>query len=60
MENKTKTFDAVEESRKWREAASRRLNAMSREERIGHLNALGEKVRAKLRPKHRLETATSS
>ena len=51
METKTKTFDAVEESRKWREAASRRLNAMSRDERIAHLNALGEKVRAELRPK---------
>jgi hypothetical protein len=60
METKIKTFDAVEESRKWREAASRRLNAMSRKERIAHLNALGEKVRAELRPKHRLETASSS
>jgi hypothetical protein len=60
METKTKTFDAVEESRKWREAASRRLNAMSREERIAHLNALGEKVRAELRPKRRLEAASSS
>jgi hypothetical protein len=59
METKTKTFDAVEESRKWREAASRRLNAMSREERIAHLNALGEKVRAELRPKRRLEAASS-
>lgn len=60
METKTKTFDAVEESRKWREAASRRLNAMSREERIAHLNALGEKVRAELQPKRRLEAASSS
>jgi hypothetical protein len=55
METKTKTFDAVAESRKWRESASRRLNAMSREERIAHLNALGHKVRAELRPKRRLE-----
>ncbi len=60
METKTKTFDAVEESRKWREAASRRLNAMSREERIAHLNALGEKVRAELRPKRRTEAASST
>jgi hypothetical protein len=58
METKTKTFDAIEESRKWREAASRRLNAMSREERITHLNALGQKVRAELRPKRQLETAS--
>jgi len=60
METKTKTFDAVEESRKWREATSRRLNAMSRDARIAHFNALGEKVRAELRPKHRLATALSS
>jgi hypothetical protein len=59
METKTKTFDAVEESRKWREATSRRLNAMSRDARIAHLNALGEKVRAELRPKPRLATAAS-
>jgi len=54
METKTKTVDAVEESRKWREATSRRLNAMSRDARIAHLNALGEKIRSKLRPKLRL------
>jgi hypothetical protein len=60
METKTKTFDAVEESRKWRVATSRRLNAMTREARIAHLNALGEKVRAELRAKTRLATAFSS
>jgi hypothetical protein len=60
METKIKTFDAVAESRKWRESASRRLNAMSREERLAHLNALGEKVRAELRPKRRLAAASSS
>lgn len=59
METTTKTFDAVEESRKWREATSRRLNAMSRDARIAHLNALGEKVRAELRRKPRLATASS-
>jgi hypothetical protein len=59
METKTKTFDAVEKSRKWREATSRRLNAMSRNARIAHLNALGEKVRAELRSKPRLATAAS-
>jgi hypothetical protein len=59
METKTKSFDAVEESRKWREATSRRLNAMSRDARIAHLNALGEKVRAELRSKPRLATAAS-
>ena len=54
METKIKTFDAVEESRKWREATSLRLNAMSREERIAHLNALGDKIRAELRTKARM------
>jgi hypothetical protein len=50
METKTKAFDAVAESRKWREAASRKLNAMSREERLAYLNALGKRVRGGLRP----------
>lgn len=30
-------FDAVAESRKWREATGRQLNAMSREERLAYL-----------------------
>ncbi len=46
METKTKTFDAVAESRKWREAASQKLNAMSRPERLAYLKSLGERVRA--------------
>ncbi len=32
-------FDAVAESRKWREATSRQLFAMSREERMAFLSA---------------------
>lgn len=51
MNPKTKAFDCVEESRKWREAASARLNAMSGEEELAHLHALGERVRAQLRGK---------
>lgn len=31
-------FDAVTESRKWREATSRRLQAMTLEERLANLN----------------------
>jgi hypothetical protein len=31
-------FDAVAESRKWREATSRLLSTMSREERLAYLN----------------------
>ena len=44
MKSKTKTFDAipgfdaVTESRKWREATSRLLAAMSREDRIAYLS----------------------
>ncbi len=32
-------FDAVAESRKWREATSRLLQSMSREERLAYLDA---------------------
>ena len=60
METKIKVFDAVAESRKWREAASRKLNAMSREERLAYLNALGKRVRDGLRPKQSMETTRSS
>ena len=37
METKTKGFDAVAESRKWRDATSRKLDAMSISERLTHL-----------------------
>ena len=43
METKNKAFDAVAESRKWREATSRRLFAMSREERIAYLHSARER-----------------
>jgi hypothetical protein len=49
METKTKTFDAVAESRKWRESASEKLNAMGRAERLTYLKSLGERVRAEMR-----------
>ena len=51
MNPKIKAFDCVAESRKWREAASARLNAMSAEEELAHLQALGERVRSQLRGK---------
>lgn len=51
MNPKTKTFDCVAESRKWREAASARLNAMNAEEELAYLHALGERVRSQLREK---------
>jgi len=36
MATPTKAFDAVAESRKWREVTSRKLDAMTREERLAH------------------------
>jgi|688.fasta_scaffold294117_3 hypothetical protein len=43
METKTKPFDAVAESRKWREATSRKLNALSLEERLEYLRQVRER-----------------
>jgi hypothetical protein len=37
MDTKTKAFDAVAESRKWREATSRKLDAMTVAERVAYL-----------------------
>ena len=52
MVAKTKIFDAVAESRKWREATSRKLDAMNCSERMAYLKATGERVRAELRVRH--------
>ncbi|MCE9611510.1 MAG: hypothetical protein K8R23_15035 [Chthoniobacter sp.] len=49
METKTETFDAVAKLRKWREATSQKLNAMSRAKRLAYLKNLGERVRAEIR-----------
>jgi len=49
MATKTKKFDAVAESRKWREATSRKLDAMSMEERLAHYEALRQRYIAKLK-----------
>ncbi len=51
MNPKIKSFDCVAESRKWREAASAKLNAMSAEEELAYLHALGKRVRSQLRGK---------
>lgn len=42
METKTKIFDAVEESRKWRETTSRKLDAMKLEQRLNYLRQIGD------------------
>jgi hypothetical protein len=57
METKTKVFDAVAESRKWREAASRKLDAMSVEERLAYLNTVAERQRTKLRARRKSPSA---
>jgi hypothetical protein len=43
MESKTKTFDSVEESRKWRDATSLKLDIMTASERIAYLRSVGER-----------------
>ncbi len=47
METKIKTFDAVEMSRRLRENTSRKLNAMSREERLACLRQTRERFCAR-------------
>ena len=63
METKTKIFDAVAESRKWREATSRKLDGMSREERLEYLRQVRENYAAQYAAHHakgRLATASFS
>ncbi len=43
METKNKAFDAVAESRKWREATSRKLDTMSLEKRLAYLGSVRER-----------------
>jgi hypothetical protein len=60
METKQKTFDAVAASRQWREATSRKLDALSREQRLIYLKTLGEQCRAEIRARRKsLATAAS-
>ena len=49
METKKKAFDAVSESRKWREATSRKLDAMTAEQRLAYLKGVGERYRSQAR-----------
>jgi hypothetical protein len=46
METKTKAFDAVAESRKWRETTSRKLDAMTVEERLAYLQNVRQRYAA--------------
>ena len=46
MDTKTKAFDAVAASRTWREAASRKLDAMTVEERLAYLQSVRERYAA--------------
>ena len=63
MDPKTKTFDAVTESHKWREATSRKLDAMNAAERVAYLRGVGERYAAehaarKAKRKQQLATAS--
>jgi hypothetical protein len=60
MEPTTKTFDAVAESRKWRETTSRKLDAMSLAERLEYLKAAGERHRAQIQGRPKTAPASSS
>jgi len=53
-------FDAVAESRKWRETTSRRLDAMTPEQRLAYLHGVGERCRAKIRSRRETTAAASS
>ena len=53
MAAKTKSFDAVAESRKWREATSRKLDAMSVQERLAHLRNVRSQYLAKQKARQR-------
>lgn len=46
METKTKSFDAVAESRLWRETTSRKLDAMTSAERVAYLRSVAERYRS--------------
>ena len=59
MEATTKIFDAVAESRKWREATSRKLDSMSLAERLDYLKAAGEHHRAQCRGRRKTIRALS-
>jgi hypothetical protein len=59
METPPKIFDAVAESRKWREATSRKLDAMSLVERLDYLKAVGERHRAQLNGRRKATPAVS-
>ena len=53
METKKKAFDAVAESRKWREATSRKLDAMSVQERLVYLQSVRSRFLAKQKTRQR-------
>jgi len=60
METKKKAFDAVVASRQWREGTSCKLDAMSREQRLIYLKAVGEHCRAEIRARRETPAAVAS
>ena len=59
METKKKAFDAVAESRQWRETTSRRLDAMTPKQRLAYLHGVGERFRAQIR-RHQAPTTVAT
>jgi len=53
METKTKAFDAVAESGKWRESTSRKLDGMPLEERLTYLQSVRERHAAERKSRQR-------
>ncbi len=59
MAMKAKKFDAVEMSRQLREATSRRLEEMNREQQLAFLRAAGERHRAEVKARKKTAKASS-
>ncbi len=58
MASKAKKFDAVEMSRRLREATSRKLATMDREEQLAFLREAGERHQAEVKARAELAQAS--
>ncbi|HEX4085658.1 MAG TPA: hypothetical protein VHY22_12150 [Chthoniobacteraceae bacterium] len=61
MEPKTKTFDAVAESRKWKESTVRETEGMTRDEVLAFFDrkAVGRRFRQAVERSHQRKTAAA-
>jgi hypothetical protein len=62
METKTKTFDAVAESRKWKEAVARETEGMTREQVLAYFDreAVHRRFQSALEQSRQQETGSAS